>query len=92
MALVRVGITVQGRVQGVGFRYFTHHAAVKHHITGWVRNTANGAVTMEAQGESDVLELFKAQIHEGPILARVKDMVVIDMPTLPGEAAFQIRH
>lgn len=92
MALVRVGITVQGRVQGVGFRYFTHHTAVKHHITGWVRNTADGAVALEAQGEPGALELFKKQIYEGPVLARVREMLVINMPVFSDEKGFQVRH
>ena len=30
---------ISGRVQGVGFRYFTEAAAVREGIRGWVRNT-----------------------------------------------------
>ena len=42
MELKRLSITVSGRVQGVGFRYFTEDAAEALGLTGWVRNTWEG--------------------------------------------------
>ncbi|HEY9467214.1 MAG TPA: acylphosphatase, partial [Vicinamibacterales bacterium] len=35
---------VSGRVQGVGFRYFTQDTAAREGVTGWVRNLPNGSV------------------------------------------------
>ena len=43
MRIVR-RFVISGRVQGVGFRYFTQTAAEREHIDGWVRNTTDGHV------------------------------------------------
>jgi len=34
----RLGIFVEGMVQGVGFRPFIYSLATKHHLTGYVLN------------------------------------------------------
>jgi acylphosphatase len=39
-----------GRVQGVGFRFTTQRIALRHQLTGWVRNLPDGTVEMFAQG------------------------------------------
>ena len=36
--MIRYSIIVDGRVQGVGFRYFTQMEAFKLELTGWVKN------------------------------------------------------
>ncbi len=41
---------VTGVVQGVGFRYATVHEARRLGLTGWVRNTDDGAVEVLAEG------------------------------------------
>ena len=43
----RYKATLTGRVQGVGLRFFTMENANKLNITGWVKNMADGTVTME---------------------------------------------
>ena len=43
----RYYIIVEGRVQGVGFRYFVQSIAAGYGLTGWVRNLDNGMVDME---------------------------------------------
>src|SRR5918994_4386827 len=44
---------VRGRVQGVGFRYYTHRAAVQAGVQGWVRNNPDGTVEIAAAGGTD---------------------------------------
>ena len=59
MADVRKRIIFRGRVQGVGFRWRTRHAADAFHLTGWVRNEDDGSVTLEVQGDPvKFLKLF----------------------------------
>jgi acylphosphatase len=89
---LRLAITVNGRVQGVGFRFFTMIYANKKHLTGWVRNRSDGAVEMEVQGSPEDLDAFKKMMRDGPVLARVKDVTVIELPVLEGEAGFSVRH
>lgn len=51
----RVHIRVEGRVQGVGFRYFVIGEAGNLGLTGWVRNRLDGSVEVIAEGERDKL-------------------------------------
>ena len=64
-------IVLAGRVQGVGFRYFTLNAAQKHSICGHVRNLQDGGVEVIAAGRSGSMELFLEQLRCGPPLSRV---------------------
>jgi len=57
---------VSGRVQGVGFRYFTVRAARRLGLVGWVRNLTDGRVEAHAEGEAEALESFRASIEKGP--------------------------
>ena len=53
--MVRYHIFVEGRVQGVGFRYFVSMHAQSYGLTGSVKNLDNGLVEIYVQGESDTL-------------------------------------
>jgi acylphosphatase len=57
---------VQGRVQGVGFRYSAYHEARRLGLSGWVRNTPDGAVEVLAEGGREQLESFLRWLHRGP--------------------------
>ena len=48
---IRKHIIFYGRVQGVGFRYYSVYKARQLGLTGWVRNLYNSSVEMEVQGE-----------------------------------------
>ena len=47
----KIKMNVQGRVQGVGFRYMTKIVADQLGITGTVKNEEDGSVTIEACGD-----------------------------------------
>ena len=50
---------IEGRVQGVGFRYRARYAAQTLGLTGWVENEDDGSVTLELQGDPQLFgELF----------------------------------
>ena len=67
-------VTVRGRVQGVGFRYFVRERARAMRLTGWVRNLADGSVEVFAQGDPDILQRFHGTLTEGPPGARVSSI------------------
>ena len=46
---------ITGRVQGVGFRYFTQDAALREGFTGWVRNLPDGRVEALVEGEAEAV-------------------------------------
>ncbi|MEW6331753.1 MAG: carbamoyltransferase HypF [Pseudomonadota bacterium] len=63
-------LTVDGRVQGVGFRPFVYRLAHQFGLRGWVRNEA-GTVEIWVEGEPSALELFEqALLDQAPPLAR----------------------
>ena len=68
---IRVRIT--GRVQGVGFRYFTHHRATSYGLRGYVRNLADGGVEVVAVGPPAVLAQLVGDLERGAPASRVKE-------------------
>ncbi len=65
---------IKGRVQGVGFRFWTVDVAESLGVNGWVRNCWDGSVEVEAEGAREVLEEFLKRLREGPSLAHVRDV------------------
>ncbi len=72
-------LRVTGRVQGVGFRYFTLAAARRHALTGFVRNEMDGSVLCEAQGDPRSLDLFETDLRRGPSYSRVDGLESEDL-------------
>lgn len=69
---------VHGRVQGVGFRWWTRSVAIGLGLGGNVRNLANGSVEVHAAGRLDTLEEFEELLAEGPQFARVTSVEHIE--------------
>jgi acylphosphatase len=67
---------ISGRVQGVGFRYFTQAAAGRENIHGWVRNLPDGRVEASAEGEADAVQRFEQALRHGPRGARVEQLEI----------------
>jgi acylphosphatase len=81
---VRVHAILNGRVQGVGFRYFVRAQAEPLALSGWVCNLRSGAVELVAEGQREVLEQFVAVLRQGPPGAQVDD-VNLDWAKATGE-------
>jgi len=71
-----VHLIITGRVQGVYFRAFTQKQAIKQGVTGFVSNNIDGSVEVVACAEKERLEPFINWCHKGPMLARVKEVVI----------------
>lgn len=63
-----------GRVQGVGFRWFTLNTAQLIGIHGYVKNRPDGTVEILAQGNKDQLERFFLDIQKGPSFSLVESI------------------
>ena len=64
-------VTIRGRVQGVGYRYFVEHEARSRGLEGWVRNRRDGSVEALFAGPEDVVADMIALCRRGPSSARV---------------------
>ncbi|MCC6997311.1 MAG: acylphosphatase [Deltaproteobacteria bacterium] len=94
MAMKRVGLVVEGRVQGVYFRGSTEEVARRLGVRGWVRNRDDGAVELLAEGEPAALEALVEWCRRGPAGARV-ERVTEQWSELEGaglEPGFRVRR
>jgi acylphosphatase len=64
-------VTVRGRVQGVGYRYFVEREAQLRDLEGWVRNRRDGSVEAVFSGSADAITAMIAACRRGPSSARV---------------------
>ena len=90
-SVVRKAGRAVGRVQGVNFRVFVRNSAREVGVTGWVKNMSDGSVTMELQGEAQVIEQLIEKIKTGRGRIKVESLEIEDMPVAEGEDKFAIR-
>lgn len=90
--MIRYYIVVRGRVQGVGFRFFTINLASKYKLTGSVRNMDNGMVEIEVQGEKNTIDSFISEIKKGNYFIRVDDISIKAIDLKPKEKSFQLKY
>jgi len=88
--IVRRRVVVHGLVQGVFFRDSVRRQASRTGVSGWVRNTAEGAVKGVFEGAPEAVERLVAFCRDGPRGARIDRVEVID-ETAEGISGFSIR-
>lgn len=71
-------LLIQGRVQGVWFRESMRREAERLGVTGWVRNTPDGAVEAVVQGSGEAVDALIEWARSGPPMARVERIVLTD--------------
>ena len=83
---------IQGRVQGVGFRWFVHREASELDLRGWVRNTEEGEVEVVAAGSVDDLAQLRHRLRCGPRGSRVDHLIehYLDDSEAEGLDAFRV--
>jgi len=70
MTVVR-HMVVRGRVQGVGYRAFVEHEALRRGLEGWVRNRRDGSVEAVFAGAQEKIDGMIEACRRGPYSARV---------------------
>ena len=91
MEISHLNIRIEGRVQGVGFRFVARNEAKKRNLKGFVRNECDGTVYIEAEGTHEQLSDFISWCYKGPPAARVTN-VKIEEGTLKKFSYFDINH
>ena len=76
MAQKRITARITGRVQMVMFRDFAQRKARGFGLTGFVKNNADGDVEVVAEGDEDILRQFIELLREGPLFAKVENIMV----------------
>ena len=73
-------IRVTGKVQNVGFRYYTRKVASELRLKGFVKNQADGSVYIEAEGDEKDIAQFLVWCHQGPTWAEVESVEHQEQP------------
>lgn len=68
-------LRIEGRVQGVGYRWSAQKKAMELGLSGWVRNEGDGSVLCRAWGRPEIVDVFVHWCEQGPPLARVRRVV-----------------
>jgi acylphosphatase len=79
MALAVRRYRVDGRVQGVGFRWYVRDQARALALAGWVRNEPDGAVVLVVAGEAATLETLERHLRVGPPDSTVTGIVTREL-------------
>ncbi|MCJ7665582.1 MAG: acylphosphatase [Actinobacteria bacterium] len=85
-------LLLSGRVQGVGFRYFTESIAGKYNIMGYVKNTPAGNVELLCQGEEEEVRIFIDEIGKGPAFSVITDVVTREVTDNKIYNCFEIKY
>ena len=71
----RIRILIEGRLQGMNFRYHTQQQGQKLGLSGFVRNLSDGRIEIDAQGDDESIEQMLAWCQEGPQSAQLKSIL-----------------
>lgn len=78
--MIKKAFRLHGRVQGVGFRWWTQRTAQGLGLRGWVRNRADGAVEVAIAGPEAPVKEMESRLHDGPRSANVERVEEIPAP------------
>jgi acylphosphatase len=87
---VRRRVVISGRVQAVGFRASCARRATQAGVSGWVRNTPDGAVEAVFEGTPQAVEALLQWCRGGPPMARVVSVDVAEEQPR-GDRGFSVR-
>lgn len=83
---------MEGRVQGVGFRFTTAELARRFPVTGYVMNCPDGSVEVVAEGEERVLMQFRADLLASPVARYILREQTRWLPATESHRSFEIRY
>ena len=90
--MAEAGFRVTGRVQGVGFRWWTRAQAIRLGLEGTVRNADDGSVEVEARGPEPALAELERLLNEGTPHARVRAVERFAASVTAEATGFDVAH
>ena len=67
-----VRVRIEGKVQGVGYRYWTERIAGELGLAGWVRNRRDGSVEALFTGPAEAVAEMLERCRDGPLGAPLR--------------------
>lgn len=80
-------VRIEGRVQRVGYRYWTEGRAAELGLAGWVRNLTDGAVEAVFIGDAAAVARMLTMLEDGPTPAEVARVDAKRLEGAPLDAA-----
>ncbi len=90
MSDISAGYRVSGRVQGVGFRWWTFKLADRLGLRGTVANRGDGSVEVQVCGAPDAIAMLVEELGKGPWAARVDGVERFDSAEASAATAFTV--
>jgi acylphosphatase len=87
-----VHVYISGMVQGVAFRAKTRSEAVRHNVSGWVRNLPDGRVEAVFEGKPEDVDRVVAWCRIGPSMAAVTNVEMREEAYTGAFTDFSIRY
>lgn len=87
-----VSVRMTGRVQGVGFRWWTQGEAEAAGLAGFVRNETDGSVHALLSGPGHAVDAMLERLHTGPAGARVETVEVREANVADVPSGFEVRR
>ena len=85
-------IKINGRVQGVGFRYYAKKQADFLRLNGWVKNLSDGSVMVIVQGKETDINTFIDYLRIGTSRSQVTNLQKVKIQGGVAFAEFSIRY
>jgi acylphosphatase len=90
--MIQLHIIVSGKVQGVGFRYFSQMKAVQYGVAGWAKNLADGSVEIMALGGKDQLDPFIEDLQIGNPFSKINNIEITESEVTESYRSFTIKY
>ncbi|MCC6679197.1 MAG: acylphosphatase [Phycisphaerales bacterium] len=84
-------VSYRGNVQGVGFRATAKGVARGWPVSGWVRNEADGTVTLEVQGEGSAVDGMLGDLRRR-MAGHIRQETSMTIGVKEGEEEFRIER
>ncbi|TQS44279.1 acylphosphatase [Cryptosporangium phraense] len=88
---VRLTAWIRGRVQGVGFRWWTRSRALELGLAGWARNASDGRVEVVAEGPRRDCDALLRLLRSSETPGSVEDVIDRFSPAKGGLSGFSER-
>ncbi len=74
--MVKKHLIIEGRCQGVGYRFWMKGEALRQGIKGWCKNLKDGKVEALIEGSDKQIKSMIDRCYQGPPLAKIKNILV----------------